>query len=81
VDLEVLLGQAYREPLEDRGIFDALRTAGDLTVSFPFQEIEQAQGGMFEQIDWMGDQVEAATEAVADDGRSLSTESEQGGEA
>jgi len=68
VELEILLGRAYREPLEDRGVFDRLRVAGALTVSFPFQEVEQAQGGMFEQIGWMGDEVEAATEAVTDGG-------------
>jgi len=39
-------------------------------VSFPFQEVEQAQGGMFEQIGWMGDEVEAATKAVTDGGES-----------
>mgnify|MGYP000126753757 FL=1 len=73
VALEVLLGKSYREPLENRGVFDGLRVPGDLMVSFPFQEVEQAQGGMFEQIDWMGDEVEAATEAVTDGGRSVNT--------
>lgn len=62
VELEILVGRDYRDPLEDRGVFDALRTPGSLTVSFPFQEVDQAQGGMFEQIDWMGDEVEAAIE-------------------
>lgn len=62
VELEVLLGRAYRDPLENRGVFDALRAAGALTVSFPFQEEEQAQGGMIEQIDWMGDEIEAAAD-------------------
>ncbi|QKY16416.1 DUF6884 domain-containing protein [Halorubrum sp. CBA1229] len=66
VELEVLLGQQYREPLEKRGVFDALRTPGELTVSFPFQEVEQAQGGMFEQIGWMSDEIAAAE--VATDG-------------
>jgi len=68
VELEVLLGRSYRQPLEQRGVFEGLRAPGDLAVSFPFQEVEQAQGGMFEQIDWMGDEVEAATEAVTDGG-------------
>jgi hypothetical protein len=66
VELEVLLGRDYRGVLEDRGVFDALRSAGELTISFPFQEVEQAQGGMFEQIDWMSDEIAAAE--VATDG-------------
>jgi len=70
VELEILLGRDYRDPLETRGVFDALETPGDLTVSFPFQDIEQAQGGMIPQIGWMGDAVEAATEVVADGGGS-----------
>jgi len=61
VELEILLGRPYREPLEKRGVFNALRVPGELTVSFPFQEVEQAQGGMIQQIDWMSDQVESAT--------------------
>lgn len=68
VELEVLLGRAYRDPLAERGAFDALRAPGDLTVLFPFQEVEQAQGGMFEQIGWMSDEIAAA--AVATDGGS-----------
>ncbi|MUW13944.1 hypothetical protein GJ633_04150 [Halorubrum sp. CBA1125] len=66
VELEVLLGQQYREPLEERGVFDALRTPGELTVSFPFQEVDDAQGGMFDQIGWMSDEIAAAE--VATDG-------------
>lgn len=77
IELEVLLGRDYREPLEDRGVFDVLRADADLTVTFPFQEVEKAQGGMFEQIDWMGDEVEAATEAVTDGGRSLDTDTDR----
>jgi hypothetical protein len=68
VELEALLGRPYRDPLAERGVFDALRAPGDLTVSFPFQEVEQAQGGMFEQIGWMSDEIAAAT--VATDGGS-----------
>jgi hypothetical protein len=80
VELEILLGRAYREPLEGRGVFGRLRVSGDLTVSFPFQEVKQAQGGMFEQIGWMGDEVEAATEAVTDGGnRSLSPGTDSNG--
>lgn len=69
VELEVLLGRDYRGVLEDRGVFDALRSPSELTISFPFQEVEQAQGGMFEQIDWMGDEVSAAATdgGIADD--------------
>ncbi|MFC7134360.1 MULTISPECIES: DUF6884 domain-containing protein [Salinibaculum] len=70
VELEVLLGRDYRKPLEDRHVFDALLIPGELSVSFPFQDVAQAQGGMFEQIDWMGDEVDAATEAVTDGGES-----------
>jgi hypothetical protein len=70
VELEVLLGRSYREPLEERGVFDRLRTPGDLSVSFPFQDVEQAQGGIFDQIDWMGDAVEAATTVATDGGES-----------
>lgn len=66
VELEVLLGQSYREPLEERGVFDSLRAPGELTVSFPFQDVEQAQGGMFDQIDWMSDEIASAE--VATDG-------------
>jgi hypothetical protein len=64
VDLEILLGTDYREPLEARGVFDALRVPGALSVSFPFQSVEQAQGGLFNQIDWLSD----AAEAVAGGG-------------
>lgn len=57
VELEVLLGRAYREPLAERGVFDQLRAPGALSIAFPFQEVEQAQGGLFQQIDWLGDAV------------------------
>ncbi|WP_135823001.1 DUF6884 domain-containing protein [Halostella litorea] len=62
VDLEILLGTDYRDPLAARGVFDALRIPGALAVSFPFQEVEQAQGGLFEQIGWMSDAVEVVTD-------------------
>jgi len=68
VQLQVLLGRDYREPLDDRGVFEALRGPGSISVSFPFQEVEQAQGGMIQQIGWMGD---AADAAVATDGGEL----------
>lgn len=67
VELEVLLGRSYRDPLEERGVFDRLRGRGALEVSFPFQEVEQAAGGNGNQMDWMTDEVEAAA-AVATDG-------------
>lgn len=73
----MLLGRGYRDPLEQRGVFGALRTSADLSVSFPYQEVEQAQG-MIQQIDWMGDEVEAA--AVTDGGRSVDTTTDHGGE-
>ncbi len=37
VELEILLGRDYRDPLEERGVFDALNTRGTLEISFPFQ--------------------------------------------
>jgi hypothetical protein len=66
-ELEVLLGRPYRDRLEARDVFDSLRAPGDLTVSFPFQEVEQAQGGNGNQMDWMTDEIDAA-QAVATDG-------------
>ena len=57
VELEVLLGRRYRDPLEERGVFDRLRSRGALEISFPFQEEEQAQGGNGNQMDWMTDRV------------------------
>lgn len=62
-----VLGRSYREPLEDRDVFDAIETAGNLEVSFPFQEEPDAQGGNGNQMGWMTDEVAAAT-AVATDG-------------
>lgn len=61
VELEVLLGTDYRDPLEDRGVFDALSAPGEITILFPFQEAEQAQGGNGNQMGWMTDEVDAAT--------------------
>jgi hypothetical protein len=65
VGLEVLLGREYRNVLESRGVFDALPSPAALTISFPFQDEPDAQGGMFEQIGWMADEVSAT---VATDG-------------
>lgn len=81
VELEVLLGRNYRDPLDARGVFDALRVRGDLSVRFPFQEVEQARGGQGYQMGWMTDAVDAATEIVADGGTARSsTDTQQGGE-
>lgn len=68
VELEVLLGRDYRDRLAARGVFDALRGPAGLSISYPYQEIDAAQGGMIQQIDWMGGAVDAADggEAVAE---------------
>lgn len=58
VTLQVLLGEEYRSHLEKRGVFEALRASGDLSVAFPFQEREPAQGGIGYQMGWMSDEVE-----------------------
>ena len=63
VEGEVLLGRRYRDPLETRGVFEALRIPGELKISFPFQEVEQAQGGNGNQMGWMTDEVAAQEEA------------------
>lgn len=73
VELEVLLGRPYRDPLEERGVFDRLRGRGALEISFPFQEVEQAQGGNGYQMGWMTDEVatakaDAKDSTVATDG-------------
>lgn len=68
VKLEVLLGRDYRDPLEERGVFDGLRVPGDLAVSFPFQDDPDAQGGMINQIGWLNEQAEAAQTAATDGG-------------
>lgn len=67
VELEVLLGTKYRDPLEERSVFEELRAPASLEASFPFQEVEQAKGGNGNQMGWMTDEV-AATRAVATDG-------------
>lgn len=66
VELQVLVGRKYRDPLEDRGVFDALRAPADLEVRYPFQDVEQAQGGNGNQMGWMTDVV-AEMEADPDD--------------
>lgn len=65
IRLEVLLGTQYREPLEARGVFTDLATTSSITVTvtFPFQDIEAAQGGMFQQIGWMNSAVERAEQS------------------
>jgi hypothetical protein len=84
VELQVLLGRDYRDPLEERGVFDALRAPAGLSVAFPYQEVEQAQGGMIQQIDWMGDAADAATTGLVADGgecnaRSVDTDTDRTG--
>jgi len=76
VELEVLLGRSYRGPLEDRGVFERLRATGEVTVSFPFQEIEQAQGGNGNQMSWMTDEVASATQVATDGGTASGRNSE-----
>lgn len=60
VELEVLVGRRYKEPLEERGVFDRLRAPASLSVVWPFQEVEQAQGGNGNQMGWLSDMVDAA---------------------
>lgn len=61
IELEVLLGRSYRDPLEQRGVFDALEARDEqITVTFPFQEEPEAQGGMFQQIGWMSSEIDGA---------------------
>lgn len=78
VELEVLLGEKYKKPLQERAVFDRLRIPGDVTVSFPFQEVEQAQGGNGYQMGWMTDEVEAAVVTDGGPGKS-STDTDQSG--
>jgi len=59
VELEVCVGEQYRDPLEDRGVFDRLRASAGLSVSFPFQDEPQAAGGMGPQMEWMNSEVAA----------------------
>jgi len=68
IELEILLGRSYRDPLEERGVFDRLRSRGDLSIWFPFQEVEQAAGGNGNQMGWMTDEVAAATTVATDGG-------------
>ncbi|WP_306061041.1 DUF6884 domain-containing protein [Natronococcus wangiae] len=58
VSLEILLRRNYRDPLEERGVFDRLRSPADLEISFPFQEVPEAQGGNGNQMGWMTNEVE-----------------------
>jgi hypothetical protein len=61
IDLEILLGRKYRTPLEQRGVFDALRSQGELRIRFPFQENQSAQGGQGFQMQWLNSMVESRT--------------------
>jgi hypothetical protein len=74
VQLEVCVGEKYRDPLEARGVFERLRTSAGLSVSFPFQEEPEAAGGMGPQMEWMNSEV-----AAADGGRSVDPETDHGG--
>jgi len=77
-ELEILLGRSYRDPLEERGVFDRLRGRGALTISFPFQEEEDAKGGNGNQMGWMTDEVDAAAKTVTDGGnRSVDTDTDR----
>lgn len=66
VELEVLLGRKYKDRLTERGVFENLRIPGELSISHPYQEVEQAQGGQGYQMGWMTDEIDAATEGESD---------------
>lgn len=70
VQLEILLGQRYNDPLADRGVFDALRlpTAADLDVSHPFREHDFRGNG--DQMSWLSEQVADAPPDAGEPGRS-----------
>lgn len=59
VELEILLGKKYEEPLRDRAVFDRLRCRGDLSVSFPFREVDGLTG-IGRQRQWLSEQAERA---------------------
>lgn len=65
-ELQVLLGRKYRTPLEQRGVFDALRAQGELLITFPFQEKEGAQGGQGYQMKWMNSKVDEKKQETQD---------------
>jgi hypothetical protein len=68
IELEILLGKSYQEPLQDRGVFQRLRGRGDVAVSFPFREIDYSDGGgIGTQRSWMCEQVEQARNEQATD--------------
>ncbi|ELZ96629.1 DUF6884 domain-containing protein [Haloferax sulfurifontis] len=69
VELQVLLGKKYEQPLRERGVFDALRVRGSLDVSFPFREVEGLTG-IGKQRGWMVSEVDAATALATDGGES-----------
>lgn len=74
VDLQVCIGEQYRDPLDARGVFDRLRASAGLSVSFPFQDEPEAAGGIGPQMEWMNSEV-----AATDGGnhRSLQSDSDQ----
>ncbi|MFC6770010.1 DUF6884 domain-containing protein [Halorubrum pallidum] len=57
VELQIVLGDRYYDPLAERGVFDALRASGELTVDPVFQTRDFS--GMGEQMSWMNEQVDA----------------------
>jgi hypothetical protein len=65
VALQVCVGEKYRDPLEERAVFERLEAVGDLTVTFPFQEEPEAAGGIGPQQSWMNSVVD---EVAATDG-------------
>lgn len=71
VELQILLGRSYEDPLRERGVFDALRARGSLDVSFPFREVDGLTG-IGKQREWLGNEAERHAgeepELVADGG-------------
>jgi len=70
IELEILLGRKYADPLKDRGVFERLAAPADLEVSFPFRsEVDYSNGGgIGNQRSWMVGRVEAASHPLATDG-------------
>lgn len=58
VELVFLLGRKYRDRLEARGVFEALRAPSELSIEHPFQRDEFDGNG--DQMRWMNERVEEA---------------------